>query len=49
MGRYTSNPGDSDYPLEDSLQSAQQKRIRAANRAADKIEVLKFNTYSSPK
>lgn len=33
---------DSDYPkLEDSLQSAQQKRIRAANRAAEAIPIIR--------
>jgi hypothetical protein len=40
LGRYKSSPEDSDYPLEDSLQSAQQKRIRAAHRAAEVIPVI---------
>ena len=35
-GKYVSSPGDSDYPL-DGIKSAQQKRIRAANRAAEAI------------
>jgi hypothetical protein len=39
-GKYTSSPEDSDYPL-DGLKSAQQKRLRAANRAAEAIPEIR--------
>lgn len=39
-GKYISYPGDSHYPL-DGLKSAQQKRLRAANRAAEEIPIIR--------